>query len=181
LEDRNKYDEHQLVESLRKGDLFAFDKLYAKYSKKLFCFARAYLQSKEDAEELVQEVFIKIWGKRETLNIELSFDAYLYTIAFNAIRKHFRSKSREKKHIDRFSESCPVIYDGIYAEIEYNALRERADYAIAKLPLKRKYIYTLSRENGLSNNEIAQKLSISKKTVENQIHLSLKFIREHLG
>jgi len=181
LTDRNKYDADQLVESLKKGDLQAFDKLYSQYSKKLFYFARGYLQSKEDAEGLVQEVFITIWGKRKTLRKDLCFDAYLYTITFNAIRKHFRSKSREKKYIERFSEDSPVNYDGLHSEIEYNNLRERADIAIEKLPQRRKCIYMLSREEGLSNKEIAQKLNISKKTVENQIHLSLKFLREELG
>ena len=179
--DQNQYDECQLVERLRKGDLYAFDELYSKYSKKLLYFARGYLQSKEDAEGLVQEVFITIWEKRKTLRKDLCFDAYLFTITFNAIRKHFRSRSREKKHMERYSEEAPVNYDGLYSEIECNSIREIADNAIKKLPQKRQFIYMLSREEGLSNEEIARKLNITKKTVENQIHLSLKFLREELG
>ena len=83
--------------------------------------------------------------------------------------------------MERFSENSPANYNGLHSEIEYNNLRERADIAIGKLPEKRKNIFMLSREEGLSNEEIAQKLQISKKTVENQIHLSLKFLREELG
>jgi RNA polymerase sigma-70 factor (ECF subfamily) len=181
LEVRKKYEDNQLVERLRKGDINAFNKLYSKFSKKLYYFVKGYLQSKEDAEELVQEVFIKIWEKRNTLRKDLSFDAYLFTIAFNAIRKHFRSKSREKKHLNRFSEGFQVEYDGIISEIECNSLRKITDNAINKLPQRRKSIYLLSREEGFTNEEIAQKLSISKKTVENQIHLTLKFLREQIG
>ena len=72
--------DQKLVESLKKGDWFAFDQLFAKYSKKLYYFAKNYLDSKEDAEGLVQEVFLKIWEKRKELKEHLSFNAYIYTI-----------------------------------------------------------------------------------------------------
>jgi len=179
--DQEKNADYELVKSLKRGDLFAFDKLFSKYSKKLYYFAKGYLGSKEDAEGLVQEVFLMVWNKRKELKEHLSFNAFLYTVTYNAIRKYFRKKAREKKYLDRFL----VDYDGKYnktvADIEYNNLLELANEAIEKLPEKRKLIFQLSRHKGLSNMGIAKRLDISKKTVENQIHSALKFLREQFG
>jgi len=178
---QEKNTDYELVKSLKRGDLFAFDKLFSKYSKKLYYFAKGYLGSKEDAEGLIQEVFLMVWNKRKELKENLSFNAFLYTVTYNAIRKYFRKKAREKKYLDRFL----VDYDGKYnktvTDIEYNNLLELANEAIEKLPEKRKLIFQLSRHKGLSNIEIAKRLDISKKTVENQIHSALKFLREQFG
>ena len=179
--DQKKNADYKLVKSLKKGDLFAFDKLYSKYSKKLYYFAKGYLGSKEDAEGLVQEVFLLVWDKRKELKEHLSFNAFLYTVTYNAIRKYFRKKARAKKYLDKFLEDYDGKHNKTVADIEYNNLLELANKAIEKLPEKRKLIYQLSRHKGLTNMEIARKLNISKKTVENQIHSALKFLRKQFG
>src|ERR1035437_9257721 len=92
MPDRIKGDESLLVHNLAKGNLLAFNTLYKEYSGRLYRFALGYLKSKDEAEELVQEVFTIIWEKRKDLKKELSFKSYLFTIAFNIIRKHFRTK-----------------------------------------------------------------------------------------
>ncbi|MBA7515263.1 RNA polymerase sigma-H factor [subsurface metagenome] len=181
MSEKTKNTDRQLVESLKKGDLFAFDQLFSKYNKKLYYFANGYLDSKEDAEGLVQEVFLKIWEKRKELKEHLSFNAYLYTITYNAIRKYFRKKARERKYLDKFLEDFDEKHDETVTDIEYNNLRELANKAIEKLPEKRKMIFRLSRHEDLTSEEIAKRLHISKKTVENQIHQALKFLREQLG
>ena len=173
--------DYKLVKSLKKGDLFAFDQLFSKYSKKLYYFAKGYLGSKEDAEGLVQEVFLLVWDKRKELKEHLSFNAFLYTVTYNAIRKYFRKKARAKKYLDKFLEDYDGKHNKMVADIEYNNLLELANKAIEKLPEKRKLIFQLSRHEGLSNMEIAKRLDISKKTVENQIHSALKFLREQFG
>lgn len=181
MKKKSRDTDQQLLKSLRKGDLFAFDQLFAKYSKKLYYFAKGYLDSKEDAEGLVQEVFIKIWEKRKELKEHLSFNAYLYTITFNAIRKFFRKKAREKKYLESYLENFDGTHNEPAMDIEYKSLRELADKAIEKLPKRRKEIFILSRNEGLSNEEIASRLHISKNTVENQMTQALKFLREQLG
>jgi RNA polymerase sigma-70 factor (ECF subfamily) len=179
--EQEKNTDYKLVKSLKKGDLFAFDQLFSKYSKKLYYFAKGYLGSKEDAEGLVQEVFLLVWNKRKELKEHLSFNAFLYTVTYNAIRKYFRKKAREKKYLDKFLEDYDGKHNKTVADIEYNNLQELANKAIEKLPEKRKLIFKLSRHEGLSNMEIAKRLDISKKTVENQIHSALKFLREQFG
>jgi len=181
LSEKTKNTDRQLVESLKKGDLFAFDQLFSKYSKKLYYFANGYLDSKEDAEGLVQEVFLIVWEKRKELKEHLSFNAFLYTVTFNAIRKYFRKKSREKKYLDKYLEDFDENHNETVTDIEYNNLCELANKSIEKLPEKRKMIFRLSRHEGLTSEEIANRLHISKKTVENQIHQALKFLREQLG
>ena len=85
--------ESMLVRNLSKGNLLAFNTLYKEYSGRLYRFAFGYLKSEAEAEELVQEVFTIIWEKRADLKEELSFKSFLFTIAFNIIRKHFRTKA----------------------------------------------------------------------------------------
>lgn len=170
-----------LVKSLQKGDLKAFDELFLKYNKKLYYFAKGYLGSNEDTEGLVQEVFIKIWERREDLKEYLSFNSYIFTITYRAILKHFRNKSREKKHMDQFLSDFIDKNNETSAEVEYNDLLKLANKAIEKLPEKRKLVFKLSRNEGLTNLEIAKQLHISKRTVENHIQQALKFLREQLG
>jgi len=151
---------------------------FLKYSKKLYYFAKGYLGSKEDAEGLVQEVFLLVWNKRKELKGHLSFNAFLYTVTYNAIRKYFRKKAREKKYLDKFLQDYDGKYKKTVEDIEYHNLQELANKAIEKLPKKRKLIFELSRYEGLTNMEISKRLDISKKTVENQITSALKLLRE---
>lgn len=173
--------DQKLVKSLQKGDIKAFDELFIKYNKKLYYFAKGYLGSNEDAEGLVQEVFIKIWEKREDLKEYMSFNSYIFTITYKSILKHFRSKGREKKYMDQFLSEFIDASNETSGEIEYNNLLELANKAIEKLPEKRKQVFRLSRYEGLTNLEIAKQLNISKRTVENHIHQALKFLREQFG
>ncbi len=130
---------------------------------------------------MVQEVFLIIWKQRKELKTHLSFNSYLYTITYNAIRKHFRKKIREKKYLNKFLEDFDEKHNTTAISIEYNNLNELVNKAIDKLPEKRKLILWLSRYEELTNEEIAKQLHISKKTVENQIHQALKLIRNQLG
>ena len=81
--------DRELIKLLQKGNVEAFDSLFEVYSSKLFGFAVKYFKNEADAEELVQEVFVKVWENRQTLKSELSFKSYLFTIALNQIRKYF--------------------------------------------------------------------------------------------
>jgi len=172
--------EKELVNALIKGDLLAFETLFNHYHKKLYYFAKGYLRSDEDAEDLIQEVFITIWKTRKDLKEYLSFNSFLYTITYHSILKHFRKKGREKKYIDRYAADLNEEFDSTSADVEYREVLQRVNKYVEQLPEKRKRIFILSRFEGYNNTEIAEKLNISKKTVENQIYQALKFLREHL-
>jgi len=173
------------VISLKNSDFKSFDKLFDKYGKKLYRFALGYLKSREDAEGLVLDVFMKVWENRASLDETKSFNSYLFTIAKNTILNHFRKKANQKSYLEYIKQHTELIYantedNNLENDILFSNLESQAKLIIDRLPSRRKEIYLLSREKGYCNEIIAQTLNISKKTVENQITLALKFIKEQL-
>jgi RNA polymerase sigma-70 factor (ECF subfamily) len=171
--------ESLLVQNLSKGNLLAFNTLYNEYSNRLYRFALGYLKSEAEAEELVQEVFTKIWEKRADLKKELSFKSFLFTIAFNIIRRHFRTKANLSEYFKTGVISEPDMQTS--QKITYDSLYQYITELVNQLPERRKEIFIKSRFEGLSIKEIAEKLKISHKTVENQLTDALKFIRTNLN
>lgn len=170
--------EKQLVKSLSKGNILAFNTLFREYSGRLYRFAYGYLKSEEESEELVQEVFTRIWENRKGLKSEYSFKSYLFTIAFNIIKKHFRREACISEYFrTRISDDLDLETT---REITYDSLYQYINELVDKLPDKRKEIFIKSRFEGLSIKEISDDLKISHKTVENQLTHALKFLREHL-
>jgi RNA polymerase sigma-70 factor (family 1) len=177
--DRTTNLEPLLVRNLSKGNILSFNTLYNEYSGRLYRFALGYLKSEAEAEELVQEVFTIIWEKRADLKEELSFKSFLFTIAFNIIKKHFRTKAylseyfKTRINTDQdIQTSQKIVYDSLYQFISE---------LVNQLPYRRKEIFIKSRIEGLSIKEIADELMISHKTVENQLTDALKFIRTNLN
>ena len=171
--------ESVLVKELSKGNILAFNTLFREYGKRLYRFAFGYLKSEDEAEELVQEVFTIIWEKRADLKEELSFKAYLFTIAFNIIRKHFRTKAQLSEF---FKTGAGDDLDMQTSQkINYDSLYQYITELVNQLPEKRRIIFEKSRFEGLSIKEIAEEFKISHKTVENQLTEALKFIRTNLN
>lgn len=171
--------ESELVKALSKGEIKAFNELFQIYGNRIFRFAHGYMKSVPDAEELVQDVFMKIWEKRSELKENLSFKSYIFTIAFNIIRKHFVKKALTTKYFEQ-----QVIEDAdlsTFQNIDFKSTKKAIDYLVEQLPARRKEVFIKSRFEGLTVKEIADDLGTSPKTVENQLGEALKFIREHLG
>jgi RNA polymerase sigma-70 factor (family 1) len=179
MHEHSTINEASLVQSLAKDNLLAFNSLYNEYSGRLYRFAYGYLKSEEEAEELVQEVFTIIWEKRQGLKEELSFKSFLFTIAFNIIRKHFRTKTYLGKYI-KSGVGSELDFQTLN-NITYNSLHKYITDLIDQLPDRRKEIFIKSRVHGYSIKEISDELNISHKTVENQITTALKFIRTNLN
>jgi RNA polymerase sigma-70 factor (ECF subfamily) len=170
--------ESELVLNLSKGSILAFNQLFRKYGGLLYRFAYGYFKSVSDSEELVQDVFTKIWEKRSDLKSDLSFKSYLFTIAFNDIKKFFRTKARQKEYLNEFL--FEDIDHGTSQTISYNSLLDHVKELVDQLPEKRKEIFLRSRFEGQSIKEISKELNITHKTVENQISLALKSLRKNL-
>jgi RNA polymerase sigma-70 factor (family 1) len=169
--------EYELVERLQKGDLEAFDLLYKKYSCKLYRFGLKYLRSSDEAEDLVQSVFLKLWENHKNLKKESSFKSYLFTIAYNDICKLFRKRNYQQKFINdslyEISQSTSEAEDGI----DCRSILERIQQVIEKLPERQKDIFLKSRQEFKSTKEIAEEAGLSPGTVDNYVSESLKFIR----
>jgi len=173
-------DDIELVLKLQKGDVEAFDLVYQKYAGKLYGFTFKYLKSKEETEELVQSVFLKVWENYRTLKKESSFKSYLFTIAYNEICNTFRRRSHLRKFMDEQLNENAQSSNETDELIDYNSIRGQVDQIIARLPERQRSIFLKSRLEGKSNKDIANELGLSSGTVDNYISESLKFIRSNL-
>ncbi len=169
-----------LVENLQKGSIDAFDLLYEKYSGKLYSFGLKYLRSTDEAEELVQSVFLKIWENHKILRKESSFKSYLFTIAYNDICKLFRKRNYNKKFIEETLYENNQHSTQSEESIDYQSVLARVRHIVDKLPEKQRKIFEMSRFEGKSTKEISEEIGLSPGTIDNYISKSLKFIRSRL-
>jgi RNA polymerase sigma-70 factor (ECF subfamily) len=171
----------ELVGRLQEGDVEAFDLVYERYSGKLYAFALKYLRSKDEAEELVQSVFLKLWENYKTLKKESSFKSYLFTIAYNEICNLFRKRNYLQKFINDTlyanSQSSSETENGI----DYKSVLEQVQQILDKLPERQRIIFMKSRNEGKSTKEIATELGLSPGTIDNYISETLKSIRSRLN
>lgn len=170
----------ELVEKLRKGDLEAFDTVFEKYGNRLFGFALKYLRSKEEAEGLVQDVFLKIWENRKKLKKDSSLKSYLFTISYHNICKIFRKKQLQGKLREEIGLGSEVSMD-TQKQIDYDFTFEQIEHLIEQLPQKQKAIFLKSRNEGKSTREISEEMHIAPGTVNNHISAALKFLRKHVS
>jgi RNA polymerase sigma-70 factor (family 1) len=180
MNEKGRYTESRWVAALKNGNAQAFDELFRIYGKRLYHFSLGYLKSKIDAEEVVQEVFMKIWHNRSTLNPELSFNAYLFKIAYRHIAERFRKISQEKKYLHDIASETLVFTADMDERSNYQSLLELVERLIQKLPERQKEVIILRRIEGLSVADIAARLDISPKTVEHHITEALKNIKAGL-
>lgn len=137
--------------------------------------------SHEDAEGIVQDLFIIIWEKRKALRFELSFKAYLYTIAKRLVIKKVRRNAQQKGYLTALMNSTIDYYEDVTdVGHDQNELLQKLKAQINNLPATRKEIFLLSKETGLTNDEIALQLNISKRTVENHLYRATKSLRKFL-
>ncbi len=176
----HKDSDEELVRSLQKGDVIAFDRLFDRYGRRILSFARGYMESREEAEGLVQEVFIRVWENRENIKEHLSFRSYLFTISYNLVRNYFRAKYREREFLEEIMRESSGPPDDASRQVEYLELIEEIDHVVEKLPFRQQQVFRLSREDGKSHKEIARILSIQPKTVENHLHEAIKKIKKQL-
>jgi RNA polymerase sigma-70 factor (family 1) len=170
-------DLQDILDRLAGDDQGALKELYEHYSSSLLQLAYAIVRSKEMAEEVVEDVFIKVWQKRSAVRSLENFPFYLYTMTKNGSRSYLR-KFGHKRLIDLDDVSLPFYRISITPEdlmISGEAL-QRINIAINELPTKCRLIFKLVKEDGLKYREVADLLQVNLKTVENQIGIALKKI-----
>lgn len=173
-------DDIEMVVKLQKGDTDAFDMLYEKYSRKLYAFGLKYLRSTDEAEELVQSVYLKVWGNHKNLKRDLSFKSYLFTIAYNEICNLIRERRYHRQFIDETLHENSHSSSAMEDRIDSQSVLDQVGQIINKLPERQKSIFLKSRKEGKSTKEIAGELGLSPGTIDNYISDSLKFIRSRL-
>lgn len=161
--------------------MIAFDRIYELYSHKLFSFVFGILKNDAESEDIVQEVFIKIWESRNKLGDYKLLNSYIFTIAYNNSIDLIRKRINNDKYLDHLKNSSVVPENpSVISEIEFDELSLQAEKLIMNLPERQKQVFQLHREKGLSYSEIAEQLGISKNTVENHMGKALKYLHHNL-
>lgn len=139
-----------------------------------------HIRDKTEAEDITQNVFIRMWEKKEMIDPNRSFEGFIFTIAYRLLIDHYRANARRfgVDPMDSFAEA--TLQSTLHTDdlVHHHQLESLYQKALLALPPKRKEIFLLSRHNGLSNREIAQKMGISVKTVETQMTAALGFLRD---
>ncbi|WP_289023083.1 RNA polymerase sigma-70 factor [uncultured Salegentibacter sp.] len=173
--------DHVLVEHLKSGDEASFQVLFNRYQEDVYFYAKSLVKIDVQAEEIVQDVFIKVWVSKHLLKPKKSFKAFIFTIARNLAFNFLKKAANDRELMNR------VFYESIEShkptdinltEAEYKNLSERA---ITSLPPRCQLIFKMSREEGKSYEEISDELNISANTVKNQMTKALGNIREFLS
>jgi RNA polymerase sigma-70 factor (family 1) len=169
-----------LIEQLRIGSKEAFRILFDTFGPKIHHFAFSYLKNKDDADELLQEVFLKLWELRTKLDDTKNIKSFLFKICINLIYDFIRRKNIEKAFI-QYSGTQQSYSDDTWSEIVYNDMLYNLNRLIDGMPEQRQLIFRLSKEQGLTNEEIALKLNLSRRTIENQLYRAVLFLKTKLG
>lgn len=170
------FPELDYLRRLKADDERAFDALFRHYSALVYRFAYGYLKSRPAAEEIVQECFIKIWERREQLRDDVPLKGYLFTTAHHAILNELR---RDQHHLRLHGQVAATGPASVANEAEYQEMEALYLAALDKLPPKQREVFILSRQQGLSYTEIAERQGVSVKTVEAHIMQALKSLRTY--
>lgn len=172
--------EREDLVSVSRGDVQAFDRLFLHYYPRMKGFISGLLQNEEEAEDICQDIFVSMWQNRERLANIRNLNAYLFRAAKNAVFRHidrallFRDyRQQTEQAFSVRSSRCEQEEELYVRELEF-----LISVAVEKMPPQRKQIYKMSRIEGLCNDEIAARLSINKRTVENHLTLALAAIRK---
>lgn len=171
--------ETELIQLLNKGNKEAFTSLYHLYCDKVYNFCRLYLTTNSAAEEIVQEVFVKLWDIRGCINENENLAGFLFIITRNLIFDNSRKSFNE----DFYRMSVLAAYDEAYdieGELEAQDMKQYINRLINELPSRQKEVFLLSRNEHLSYKEIAERLDITPKTVERHINEALKYLRKNI-
>jgi len=169
-----------LIETIQSGSSKGFEKVYQAFHRKVYYFMVQSVRDKSDAEDLCQSVFIKLWQYRSTINPDIDLDTQIFKIARSVVIDYYRSQASQQQLMEEYQTLLPQSRqesETMDISTRLQALRQ----AIAELPAKRREVFQLSRFSGMTYEEIAEELSISKNTVHVHITKALHSLRNKLA
>jgi RNA polymerase sigma-70 factor (ECF subfamily) len=180
--------EKEIVNKIRLGSKDAFHHIFKEYYLPLYYYAKKITGSKENAEEVIQNTFLKLWENPESFNVDKALDSYLYKTVHNNclnLLKHLQTKEKYnnnyKQRIDEANDIYSLFERNSLSILIASELEEKIEASINGLPKQCQKIFRLSRFEGLKNKEIAEKLDISLNTVIKQMSIALTKLRKSLG
>lgn len=169
--------ESEYMEKLGQGDHKSFNTLFMLYHPRVKNFLKGFIKDEEEACDMAQDIFFKVWTNRESISKVSSLKAYLYRMARNMVYDYYEH-SLVKESYEQKQQSSSTYADLIEEDLYAQELSILIDIAIEQMPEQRRRIFKMSRKDGLSNDEISQRLQINKRTVENHITQALADLRE---
>lgn len=177
---KTNYEELFIFKRMSEGDEKAFRFFFDKYYSDLCNFVNQYINNPEMAEELVQDVFVYLWEKRTDISLHTSVKPYLYLASKNKSLNYLRDSRSKIRLLEKYQNENKAVQSTSDLFLDSEELKEILDKSIDSLPNRCREIFLLSRQSELSHKEIADKLNISPKSVENQIGIALKRLRDEL-
>lgn len=172
--------ERELITRLRGGDPETFTELYGLYVKRLYAFSLRIIKSPELAEDAVHDVFVKIWENKHKVDPERSFQSYLFTVARNHLFNIIKRSQLESSFRDQIMKNAEPSQNQVEEVYQYRESNSNLQQAITHLPERRKLIFELCHNEGLTYKQVAEKLGITDSTVNSQMVKALKSIKDFL-
>ena len=177
----SNYIENDLLRSIAEGDEAAFTQLYNRYWQKVYTYLLRMTKSHEIAEELLYDIFTKLWTGRELITQIRDMDAFLSKVAYNKAISFFRYTATQRKMQQLIAKQMEDLYvEDAADKLLNNEARQLLDEAVRQLSPQRKLVFSLSREQGLTHEQIARQLNLSTQTVKKTMSNALSSIREFL-
>lgn len=171
-------DEEILILKLIDGDEKAFNDLYKKYRSRIYIKVFGFMRSHEIAEEILQDVFIKVWINRRTLDHNKSFSAFIQTIAKNTVYDYLRKVVSEDNKVCQFSKNLNSYEKPeVEARIAYQEIQNHLNNILIKMPKRCREVYVLCKVEGRSHDEVSKILNLSKSTINNQIIKASRIVK----
>ena len=169
-----------LLASLKKGNRAAFEAIFDLYENRLYYFVFSITKSEYATEEILQEVFIKIWTKKETIDPKRSFESFIFTIAKNLTYNYLRNIANQQSLKEEYWKNISSLNEETKDSILLAEYEDIVHDILQQIPTQKRSIYILSKQQGKSNKEIADILGITQKTVKNHLWKTLQIIRAQL-
>ncbi|WP_302800157.1 RNA polymerase sigma factor [Parabacteroides goldsteinii] len=181
MEKQMQDNEPQLILSLKNGSYKAFERIYQMYAKRLFAYSLQFTKSQEESEEIVQDVFMRLWTNRAKIRQEDTLRSLLFIMTKHYLINAFRTKINQPEYEEYIQYVNEHSVDDASYQLEYQEFVTKFRVILKTLPETQQRVITLSKIEQFSNKEIADKLSLSEQTVKNQLSLGLKTLKEKLG
>jgi RNA polymerase sigma-19 factor, ECF subfamily len=170
-----------LLKLMREGDKAAFAQIYERYWEPMFLYSAKVIRSRDDAGDILQEVFISLWKRREELTLTSQLAPYLFRCVRNLSIKYIQKNVLREDFLETLTAACSNLGQEHRPPFELKELETQINQAVSKLPAKMQEVYLLSRRDHCTNKEIAARLGIAETTVKKQMSNALKVIRTNVN
>lgn len=175
-----KPNEKELLEAIANGNEIAFKTIYDAYFKKLSAYLYKLCKSNDATEEMVNDVFLKIWKNKSSLSHIESFEAYLFTMARNKAIDYLRKLAKDTNLITELTAQIQESHNEIEEKFDATALQKLIEQSLTQLSDQKRKIFKMSKEEGYSYDEIAAEMQLSKSTIKNHLSETLKHLKKQV-